>query len=216
MDVGPIEMTRPSATLPGYIRLAEMPSPRLVKTHLPVPFAPPGISKPQKKVKVFVPMRNPKDTAVSLYHYAHNMWQLRDFKVTIPWEQFAQNFINGNVPYGDYCDHLLGWWQMCDDPHFLFLKYEDMKRDLLSAVKTVVAFLDVELEESALTAVAEACTFDNMKTEMANSEIPEIRLLPRKGIVGDWKNMFSPEQNKAFDTWYEKKLGGTGITFDFE
>ncbi|CAH1245938.1 SULT1C2 [Branchiostoma lanceolatum] len=168
------------------------------------------------QVKVLVPMRNPKDTAVSLYHYAHNMWKLRDFKVTIPWEQFAQNFINGNVPYGDYCDHLLGWWQMCDDPHFLFLKYEDMKRDLLSAVKTIVAFLDVELEESALTAVAEACTFDNMKTEMANSEIPEIRMLPRKGIVGDWKNMFSPEQNKAFDTWYEKKLGGTGITFDFE
>ena len=33
------------------------------------------------------------------------------------------------VPFsGDYFDHVLGWWQMRDDPHFLFVKYEDMKK----------------------------------------------------------------------------------------
>ncbi|KAI8514099.1 sulfotransferase 1 [Branchiostoma belcheri] len=255
-DVGPIEMIRPSATQPGYIRQADMPSPRVLKTHLPIQFAPLGVSEPEKKVKVLVPMRNPKDTVVSLFHFAHNMWKLRDFKATIPWDEFAQNFIIGKVGFGDYCDHVLGWWQMRDDPHFLFIKYEDMKKDyfkrgikeaiyiralqpslnrdggryrlqttfdplltshdLFSAVKTIVTFLEVDLNESTMKDVADACTFDNMKAALGNSEIPEIRMLVRKGIVGDWKNMLSPEQSKAFDAWYEKKLGGTGINFEFE
>ncbi|XP_078694658.1 sulfotransferase 6B1-like isoform X1 [Branchiostoma floridae x Branchiostoma belcheri] len=215
-DVGPIEMIRPSATQPGYIRQADMPSPRVLKTHLPIQFAPLGVSKPGKKVKVLVPMRNPKDTVVSLFHFAHNMWKLRNVKATIPWDDFAQNFITGKVGFGDYCDHVLGWWQMRDDPHFLFIKYEDMKKDLFGAVKTIVTFMEVDLNESTMKDVAEACTFDNMKAALGNSEIPEIRMLVRKGIVGDWKNMFSQEQSKAFDAWYEKKLGGTGIDLEFE
>ncbi|XP_019647492.1 PREDICTED: sulfotransferase family cytosolic 1B member 1-like [Branchiostoma belcheri] len=216
MDIGPIEIRVPSATQPGYITVADMPSPRFMKTHLPIQFAPKGISKPQKRVKVLVPMRNPKDTAVSLYHYVHIIWKLRGYTVTIPWEEFAQNFIEGKGGWGDYCDHLLGWWQMRDDPHFLFIKYEDMKKDLLSAVKTVAAFLEVDLDETTMKDIAEACTFDNMKAELANSDRPDKRTIARKGIVGDWKNMFSPEQSQAFDAWYEKKLGGTGISFDFE
>ncbi|XP_019647495.1 PREDICTED: sulfotransferase family cytosolic 1B member 1-like [Branchiostoma belcheri] len=216
MDVGPIEITIPFAKQPGYITVADMPSPRFMKTHLPIQFAPKGISKPQNKVKVLVPMRNPKDTAVSMYHYVHIIWQLIGYTVNIPWEEFAQNFIEGKVPWGDYCDHLLGWWQMRDDPHFLFIKYEDMKKDLLNSVKTVAAFLEVDLDETTMKDIAEACTFDNMKTELANSDRPDKRTIARKGIVGDWKNMFSPEQCQAFDAWYEKKLGGTGISFDFE
>ncbi|XP_078684590.1 sulfotransferase 1B1-like isoform X2 [Branchiostoma floridae x Branchiostoma belcheri] len=214
--LSPMEMKLQTLPQPGYIDLVEMPSPRIMLTHLPIQFMPPGVSKPQNRVKVLVPMRNPKDTAVSMYHYVHIIWKLIGYTVNIPWEEFAQNFIEGKVPWGDYCDHLLGWWQMRDDPHFLFIKYEDMKKDLLSAVKTIAAFLEVDLDETTMKDIAEACTFDNMKTELANSDRPDKRTIARKGIVGDWKNMFSLEQSQAFDAWYERKLGGTGISFDFE
>ncbi|CAH1267174.1 SULT2A1 [Branchiostoma lanceolatum] len=137
MEFGPMEMKRPTATQPGYITLADMPSPRLVMTHLPVKFAPQGISKPQNK-------------------------------------------------------------------------------DLLSAVKTIVAFLEVDLDEATVKDIAEASTFDNMKAGLDNSTIAERRGIARKGIIGDWKNTFSSEESAAFDAWCEKKLGGTGLTFDFE
>ncbi|KAI8482523.1 sulfotransferase 1 [Branchiostoma belcheri] len=184
MDVGPIEITIPFAKQPGYITVADMPSPRFMKTHLPIQFAPKGISKPQNKVKVLVPMRNPKDTAVSMYHYVHIIWKLIGYTVNIPWEEFAQNFIEGKVPWGDYCDHLIGWWQMRDDPHFLFIKYEDMKKDLLSAVKTVAAFLEVDLDERTMKDIAEACTFDNIKAELASSDRPDKRTIARKDEEG--------------------------------
>ncbi|XP_035682570.1 sulfotransferase family cytosolic 1B member 1-like [Branchiostoma floridae] len=213
---GPIEVKIPTATQPGYVTLADMPSPRLVVTHLPIELAPKGISKPQNKVKILVPMRNPKDTAVSLYHFGNKIFKLMGLKDDIPWEGFAQKFTNGKVPYGPFEDHVLGWWKMRDDPHFLFLKYEDMKKDLLSAVKTIVAFLEVDLDESTIKGIAEASTFNNMKVDMDNSKVAERRAIARKGIIGDWKNMFTPEQSEAFDAWYEEKFSGTGITFDFE
>ncbi|KAI8510447.1 sulfotransferase 1 [Branchiostoma belcheri] len=216
LSFGPMEMTRPTATQPGYVALLDMPSPRLVVTHLPIQFAPKAVSKPQNKVKVLVPMRNPKDTAVSMYHFRAKLLKLAGANAELPWEKFARDFLNGTVPFGDYCDHLLGWWQMRDDPHFLFLKYEDMKKDLLSAVKKIVAFLEVDLDESTVKDIAEASTFNNMKPDLDSSSMAERRNIARKGIIGDWKNTFSSEESAAFDAWYEKKLTGTGLAFDFE
>ncbi|XP_066285898.1 sulfotransferase 1B1-like [Branchiostoma lanceolatum] len=216
IQVGPMELKRPTATQPGYMKLAELPSPRLVWTHLPIQFAPNGISKPQNKVKVLVPMRNPKDTAVSAFHFFKKSMLIKGVNLDLRWEDFAQEFSAGTVPNGDFCDYVSGWWQMRDDPHFLFLKYEDMKKDLLSAVKTIVTFLEVDLDESTVKDIAEASTFDNMKPDLDNSTIPPRRHVARKGIVGDWKNYFSTEESEAFDAWCEKKLAGTGLTFDFE
>ncbi|XP_035699590.1 sulfotransferase family cytosolic 1B member 1-like [Branchiostoma floridae] len=119
---------------------------------------------------------------------------------------------------------------MRDDPNLLFLKYEDMKKDLPSAVKAIVTFLEVDLDESTIKSIAEASTFNNMKVDLDNSKMAERQLIARKALlyirffaspyrhcyVGDWKNMFTPEQSEAFDAWYEEKFAGTGITFDFE
>jgi hypothetical protein len=37
----------------------------------------------------------------------------------------------------------------------------------------------------------------------------------RKGIVGDWRNHFSTEQNERFDALYLEKMSGTSLQFDF-
>ena len=36
------------------------------------------------------------------------------------------------------------------------------------------------------------------------------------GVVGDWKNYFTNEQNKRFDEFMERQLGGSGLDFEFE
>ncbi|XP_066302626.1 sulfotransferase 1B1-like isoform X2 [Branchiostoma lanceolatum] len=212
----PIEVILACCKLPGYVTLADKPSPRLVKTSLPIQFAPRGISNPRNQVKVIVVMRNPKDTAVSFYHFNKKLCQLQGVEEPVSWGEFAQAFVSGKVSFGDHCDHMLGWWQMRDDPHFLFLKYEDMTKDLPKAVKTIAAFLEVSLDEATLTAVAEDSAFDRIKEDLAKSQFPSRRINARKGIVGDWKTLFTAEENNAFDAWYGRKLGGTGIVFDFE
>ena len=68
--------------------------------------------------------RNPKDTAVSLYHF----FLLFKAAEGINWPTFASMFLSGHVTYGSYLDHVLGWWEHRDDDNVLFLKYEDMKK----------------------------------------------------------------------------------------
>ncbi|XP_035683559.1 sulfotransferase family cytosolic 1B member 1-like isoform X2 [Branchiostoma floridae] len=213
---GPLEMTLPSAEQPGYVTLAAKSSPRILKTHLPIRFAPRGVSKPQNRVKVLVMMRNPKDSAVSYYHFSRKLGPLMGLGEPPAWEEYARAFVGGQISYGDFCDHVLGWWQMRDDPHFLFLKYEDMKKDVLSSVQTIATFLDITLDGAAIAAIAEESTFDRMKQDFSASQWPTRRILPRKGIAGDWKNMLSPDESKAFDSWCERKLCGTGLNFEFE
>lgn len=40
--------------------------------------------------------------------------------------------------------------------------------------------------------------------------------LLRMGVVGDWKNYFTPELNERFEKEVLLKLEGTGLEFDFE
>lgn len=37
-----------------------------------------------------------------------------------------------------------------------------------------------------------------------------------KGVVGDWKNYFTPELNERFEKEVLLKLEGIGLEFDFE
>ena len=38
----------------------------------------------------------------------------------------------------------------------------------------------------------------------------------RKGVVGSWKNSFTPELNERFEKEVLSKLKGTELEFDFE
>ncbi len=61
----------------------------------------------------------------------------------LDWGAFWKKFISGDVMYGDYFDHVLGWWHHKDDKNVLFLKYEDMKKDLPHAVSQIASFMGI-------------------------------------------------------------------------
>ena len=49
--------------------------------------------------------RNPKDTAVSFYHFTKGFFPLID------WETFFESFLDGSIMYGKVLDHMMGWWE---------------------------------------------------------------------------------------------------------
>ncbi|XP_019642396.1 PREDICTED: sulfotransferase family cytosolic 2B member 1-like [Branchiostoma belcheri] len=209
--IGP-EFWPPGQEEPYYIQLRNIPAPRLMGSHLQIQMAPPGLADPKTKVKVIVVMRNPKDVCVSYYYYRQKNPIL---KPPESWEQHYRDFLEGKVPFGDYFDHVLGWWQMEKDPHFLFVKYEDMNKDFCSAVKTLAAFLEKELTEEELARVLTSCSLESMRKTLAESETWRKDVV-RKGIVGDWKNHFSAEESEKFDEKYRKRMEGSGLEFEFE
>ncbi|XP_078588981.1 sulfotransferase 1B1-like [Branchiostoma floridae x Branchiostoma japonicum] len=210
------EGTLPEFGKPGHVIVEDHPSPRIVHTHLPFHLAPKMVSNPNGKVKVIVVMRNPKDTAVSLYHFLVKFERLTGIQSVTSWDKCAKDFLNGIAPNGDFYDHALGWWQMRDDPHFLFLKYEDMRKDLSNAVGKMKEFLDITLDDVTTSSIVESCTFASLKTSWSEAGNQTKSLIVRKGVVGDWKNTFTVAQSEAYDAKYRGKLEGTGLQFDFE
>lgn len=104
----------------------------------------------------------------------------------------------------------------------LMLSYEEMKKDLITAINTVCSFLGEQLSEETITKIAEQTTFEKMKLNPAanNSWMDDYRKnkstpFMRKGMVGDWRNYFTDEQSTRMDLEIAKYFSGTGLVFDF-
>ena len=73
--------------------LITLPSPRLMKTHLPYSIIPKGADKETQCKYIYI-ARNPKDVAVSYFHYQENKKPL-GFEYNGPWEFFLNLFVDG-------------------------------------------------------------------------------------------------------------------------
>ena len=81
-------------------------------------------------------------------------------------------------------------------------------------------FLKKPLSDELINRITRQSTFSAMKTNAASFMYNKIQnqVLPllRKGVVGDWKNYFTPELNERFEKDVLAKLKGSGLEFDYE
>ncbi|CAK9298165.1 unnamed protein product [Gordionus sp. m RMFG-2023] len=188
--------------------LDSIPKPRIFQTHLQHPYLPPSIIRSQCKI-IYV-LRNPKDVAVSFFHHHRMALEVgyfnKDFK------HFLSLFLEGKIILGSWFDHVKSYWKRKDDTNLLIVRYEDMINNLNEVIMTISKFLGVSLSRSQIANVSNACTFEKMKdNERVNRNwVPLFDQTKskfiRKGIIGDWKNHFSQEDNNIFDTIYKSKM----------
>ncbi|KAM9290596.1 sulfotransferase 6B1-like, partial [Gastrophryne carolinensis] len=186
--------------------LNQDPSPRLISSHLNYENTPKTFF--EKKTKILTIIRNPKDTAVSFFHFMNGNPALPTCK---SWEQFFEDYITGNVLYGSYFDYLLGWEKHMDDGNLLVLTFEDMKADPLAEFKKICDFYGLSLTEEQLQQVQEKTSFVSMKEKSSSKDGKMAEVFFRKGEIGDWKSLFTEEQSRAVDALYEKHLAGTKL-----
>ncbi|MBZ3878700.1 Amine sulfotransferase [Sciurus carolinensis] len=188
-----------------------MPSPRFFASHLPYYLAPKGLKN--KRAKILYIYRNPKDVLVSFFHFSNWVARLEPADTI---EHFMERFLDGEVIGSRWFDHIRGWYEHRHDFNIQFISYEDMKKDLRSAVLKICKFLKKELSEEVVDTVVQQATFQNMKTnpqanynDIIKNEIgsrnDEGHFL-RKGITGDWKHHFTVEQNERFDRIFQKEM----------
>ena len=83
----------------------------------------------------------------------------------------------------------------------------------------IAEFLNKPLSDELINRIAEQCSFRGMTKNAASYKVGEKEdsaTLLRKGVVGDWKNHFTPEQNERFEKEMLEKLDGSGLEFDYE
>ncbi|XP_001510100.2 sulfotransferase family cytosolic 1B member 1 [Ornithorhynchus anatinus] len=212
-----LELSAPGQRLTGTEQLEKTPSPRLVKTHLPIDLLPKSFWT--NRCKMFYLARNAKDVAISYYHF-HQMNKLLPLPGT--WEEFLEKYMAGKVAYGPWHEHVKSWWERKKDYPLLYLFYEDMKEDPKREIRKVMQFLGQDLDESVLDKIIRHTSFEAMKdnrflnfTDLAIMD-HSISPFMRKGMAGDWKNHFTMAQNEMFDADYRKKMAGTTLRFRSE
>ena len=199
--------------------LAEMMPPRIMSSHLSINFFGEAIQK--SSARFIVGIRNPKDVAVSYFNFHRTMGCLGKFSGTF--DEFFSLFIKGEIIYGDYFEHVVAWWKYKHDPRFLFLFFEDMKKDPFKANKDISDFLKLDLLNERLKEITEQTAFKvmkddksvNLETSPACDFDPGVSKYLRKGEVGDWVNTLTDDQSKAIDEKCKAMLEPLGIKFDF-
>uniref|UniRef100_A0A8C5S4D1 Sulfotransferase n=1 Tax=Laticauda laticaudata TaxID=8630 RepID=A0A8C5S4D1_LATLA len=213
----------PIKTLPNWARapwlehsyfqeqLQHMKCPRLLTTHLPQPVLAPALKK--AKPKVIYVVRNPKDVVVSYYHFQR---MAKFFPEPSSFEGFLHDFMAGTVHYGSWFEHVKGWLSCREELGLFCVTYEELHHDLRHCVERLSAFLGHPVQPEQANRILEHCSFAVMRENlMVNGRLlsPEIMdfqksQFMRKGIVGDWRNHFSPKQSALFNERYQQEMGG--------
>ncbi|XP_072943491.1 sulfotransferase 1B1-like [Epargyreus clarus] len=203
-------------TAPGTELLAEMPSPRFVKTHLPLSLLPPTLLDTAKVVYV---ARDPRDVAVSFYHLNKSMrtqGYIGDFKMY--WEFFIKDLHH----WTPFFDHLKESWEKRHHPNLLFLFYEELSKDLPAAVGRVAKFLGKELSEKQIAQLCDHLSIDNFKNNKSvNYDVMrELGVLisgkdafVRKGKAGGWRDYFDEDMAQQAERWMADNLRDTDFRF---
>ncbi len=193
--------------------LDELPDPRLFASHSHYRHTAGGQPN-TSPAKYICCARNPKDVAVAFYQHLTKRQGTDDrIEFDLSWDEFVDHFLSGEVSFGSWWEHVPEWWAHRDESNVLFLKYEDMKKDLPTSIKTIADFLGYNIDQDTLQKIAQATTIESMKV---NTSLWKEQQFLRKGVVGDWKNHFTPAQSEEMDKAYRKTVEGTGLEFEFD
>ncbi|XP_010674742.3 cytosolic sulfotransferase 15, partial [Beta vulgaris subsp. vulgaris] len=202
--------------------LNELPSPRLLSTHLP--YASLTESIKTSGCRILYICRNPFDTLVSFYHFFCESRKKAKGEDYVPpsLEDMFEYFCDGRILYGPFFDHVIGFWKASLElPNkVLFLKYEDFKDDPSYHLKRVAEFIGMpfsqeEESDGVIKQIIEFCSIKNMKELEVNksgviNKIFEKKSYFRKGEVGDWTNYFTHDMEERMKKLMEDKIEGTG------
>ncbi|XP_062321516.1 sulfotransferase family 2, cytosolic sulfotransferase 3 [Osmerus eperlanus] len=208
-----VEETRAALVMDNLV------APRAMVSHMPYNLMPPSFMS--SKAKAIYVTRNPRDVLVSSFHF-HKMANFLDDPGTF--DEFLEKFLSGKVMFGKWTEHVKSWRKANLRDRILFVTYEEMVQDLRGVIRRFSSFLGQDLDEETVERVANHCCFSNMKTNiMSNYSLVPQGIMDsskspflRKGVAGDWKNHFSPEQEARFVAVIQQEMAGINITFPWD
>lgn len=214
--------------LPRPHQLNDLPAPRLLHSHMPYASLPESIKT--SNCKILYICRNPMDTLVSHWHFytqAKNKEKVDEDFQPFTIEDYFEDFCQGNVFYGPFFEHVLGYWkQSLERPNkVLFLRYEDLKENPNFYVKKLADFVGMpfshqEENEGVINEIIKLCSLNNLKELEVNksgsfSKYVENKKFFRDGEVGGWIRYLDASKGEKMKKLMEQKLEGSGLSFKF-
>nr|XP_023014297.1 amine sulfotransferase-like isoform X1 [Leptinotarsa decemlineata]XP_023014298.1 amine sulfotransferase-like isoform X2 [Leptinotarsa decemlineata] len=201
-----------------FVKHQSLKGPLCLKTHLPWALLPKEIQDNTKSPKIIYVTRNPKDTCISYFNHSRLMEGYRG-----NFEDYCRLFLAGKLPFAPFWNHVLPFWERRNQPNILFLKYEEMVKDLPAIIRKVAEFLEKPLSDDQVEVLSSHLSFESMKKnpavnyEMVVSLNRKYNLIHcegsfmRSGKVGDYKAKMSPEVICKFDEWTKEHTEGLDL-----
>ncbi|KAF7006505.1 hypothetical protein CFC21_021543 [Triticum aestivum] len=231
--------------LVGFLELAgedddgliyeEIPSPRLLATHLPYSLLPHGITGPEDGSggRIVYVCRDPKDTLVSFWHFhlkttatLQRMADVGGASSAMPtFEEAFELFCKGQSVAGPQWRHTLEYWEASrrSPDQVLFLRYEDMLLDPSGSLRKMAVFMGCpfspeEEADGVVRDIVELCSLGTLKGLEVNRSGSTMLGLKnedffRNGTVGDWSSCMTPDMAARLDGIVAEVLQGSMLTF---
>ncbi|KAL8054209.1 hypothetical protein ABFX02_05G123900 [Erythranthe guttata] len=196
---------------------------RILSSHVPFGMLPCSVAK--SECKIIYLCRNPLDQFISLHHFFANN-KIEKEAVPLGFEESFDMFCQGIIGFGPFWEHMIGYWNAhLENPKkVLFLKYEDLKEDIVLNVKKIAEFVgcpfsEEEVGKGVVEEISKLCSFGNLKNLEVNKNgyvmdgVLKNSTFFRKGEVGDWTNYLSCEMAERMKKLMEIKFEGSGLTF---
>lgn len=145
----------------------------------------------------------------------HHLRRKKSISYQDNWNDFFELYLSGQVHYGSWFDFHLHWEKFLPSrQQVLYLTYEELKKNIKTCLSQLAAFLEIKVSAEVIDKVAIDSKLEEMKKNdkadcnwmrINQNEDPHLR----KGIVGDWRNYFTEEQNQHFNDLYIKKMSSS-------
>jgi len=196
----------------GAPAVSSLPPPRLIKTHLAY-----GIAPFSSAATYIVIARNPFDCVVSFYHHTRGFPRHYDFAHG-SFADFFDCFIEGEVDWGDYFEHLLSWRAEAARANVLWLTYESLRADPAAGIRLIAEFPGVARTiagaDRDIEAIVRETSLGSMQREQQRWSSRRPDWAPgfvREGAVGGWQSLFTPRMAARLLAKCERCLGPDGI-----
>jgi hypothetical protein len=131
----------------------KVPRPRLIKSHQ---------CYDARYKKVIYIVRDPRDVAISYYHFQRKYRHIAD---DYPINSFVQRFVAGEASdYGSWWEHVMSWLgPRHNNPGFLMLRYEDMTANTEHELKRIATFLGLKPTPEQLARCVEQSSAERVR-----------------------------------------------------
>src|SRR5216683_5628274 len=172
--------------------LRHLPRPRILKSH--------EVFDPRYK-KVLYIVRDPRDVAVSNYH-----WEMKkgSFNDRFPIEEFIPKWMESYYwpRLGSWGDHITGWLATREGhPNFIMIRYEQLQANPTGELARAARLLEVDPTPEVLRRAVELSSADRMR-QMEQDQgrkwvqtkyTRQDKAFVRKGSSGNWKSVLPAE-----------------------
>jgi hypothetical protein len=202
-----IERLIPDTSSQSSRALKRTPRPRIIKSHEYLDVRYP---------RVIYLVRDPRDTALSNYHFQRKYRQIPD---NYPIQCYVEDFVLGRLvsrDWGTWGQNVASWIYTCrEKKSFLLVRYEDLIADSVGELSRVARFLGMDHSAADLSAAVQRSSAQRMRrlerkeadvwvaTRKRRQDIPFIG----SATAGNWQQQLPPLAVKQIEfAWGELML----------